>query len=528
MADPSGKSPSGAQEAPRRYYALFPPQGELLELYRRGELKAIIAFFQQEFAKAGFRHLAATSFEVSLPAPRWRFVGDLPGKGDAAAGAAAPDVGKVAPGDFDPARLLLAYEFDDPSWGPEFLAFLDKWLVGVEKPIVGVDLRLDFAEHWCPSEATSPIFGTRRDAGRLIDVDGLARHGCTGERVNVVIVDEGLDAALIPNFGGGWISGGGAPGTTKRGHGVMVARNALQAAPQARLFDCRIIPERIGTVGHFMSDVQAAVQQMLIDIALHRLLGYWREPWVFVNAWALFQASQDPDGNYSRNPLHPINLLIDFIDAQGHDIVFAAGNCGQFCPNSRCDWDAGPGNTILGANSHPKVLTVGAVRTDGLWLGYSSQRAGSAGAFTWQSEARRGEAGPVRAEPVLRRRRRARLQHRHQRRLRHRGGRRRGDPNHLPAERAFAGTAARSAAEDGQEAVRAAVGRSARLRRPRCRRRGGRGDEGVSRRGRRLTTPSSAASPSLNLLRRSASSCARRLRTLSLGMGVRAREGSRR
>ncbi|MFL5167718.1 MAG: hypothetical protein ACJ8D8_16090, partial [Microvirga sp.] len=129
MADPSGKSPSGAQEAPRRYYALFPPQGELLELYRRGELKAIIAFFQQEFAKAGFRHLAATSFEVSLPAPRWRFVGDLPGKGDAAAGAAAPDVGKVAPGDFDPARLLLAYEFDDPSWGPEFLAFLDKWLV---------------------------------------------------------------------------------------------------------------------------------------------------------------------------------------------------------------------------------------------------------------------------------------------------------------------------------------------------------------------------------------------------------------
>ena len=102
MADPSGKSPSGAQEAPRRYYALFPPQGELLELYRRGELKAIIAFFQQEFAKAGFRHLAGTSFEVSLPAPRWRFVGDLPGKGDAAAGAAAPDVGKVAPGELRP------------------------------------------------------------------------------------------------------------------------------------------------------------------------------------------------------------------------------------------------------------------------------------------------------------------------------------------------------------------------------------------------------------------------------------------
>ena len=72
MADPSGKSPSGAQEPPRRYYALFLPQGELLDFYRRGDVKAIIAFFQQEFAKAGFRHLAGTSFDVSLPAPRWR------------------------------------------------------------------------------------------------------------------------------------------------------------------------------------------------------------------------------------------------------------------------------------------------------------------------------------------------------------------------------------------------------------------------------------------------------------------------
>jgi hypothetical protein len=376
MADPSGKSPSGAREPPRRYYALFPPQGELLELYRRGELKAIIAFFQQEFANTGFRHLAGTSFDVSLPAPRWRFVGDLPGKGGAAAGAAKPDVGKVAPGELDLSRLLLAYEFDDPRWGPEFLAFLEKWLVGVEKPIVGVDLRLDFAEHWCPSEATNPIFGTHRDAGRLIDLDGLARHGCTGERVNVVVVDQGLDAALTPNFGGGWISGGGPPGTTKRGHGAMVARNVLHAAPEARIFDCRIVPDRIGTIGHFMSDAQAAVQQMLIDIELQRSLGYWREPWVFVNAWGLFSRSQDPEGNYSANPLHPINLLMDFIDGRGHDVVFAAGNCGQFCPSPRCDWDAGPGRTIVGANSHPKVLTVGAVRTDGLWLGYSSQGPG--------------------------------------------------------------------------------------------------------------------------------------------------------
>src|SRR5688500_595382 len=102
MVETPAKSASGAPEAPQRYYALFLPQGELLDLYRRGEPKAIIAFFQQEFAKAGFRQLAGTRFDVSLPAPRWRFVGDLPGKDDAA-GAAAPDAGKVAPGEFDPA-----------------------------------------------------------------------------------------------------------------------------------------------------------------------------------------------------------------------------------------------------------------------------------------------------------------------------------------------------------------------------------------------------------------------------------------
>ena len=159
-----------------------------------------------------------------------------------------------------------------------------------------------------------------------------------------MIVDQGLDAALIPNFGGGWISGGGPPGTTKRGHGAMVARNVLHAAPQARLFDCRIIPERIGTVGLFMSDAHAAVQQMLIDIALHRLLGYWREPWVFVNAWGAVPGLAGPGRQLQPQSAASDQSAHRLHRRPGHDIVFAAGNCGQFCPNSRCDWDAGPGN----------------------------------------------------------------------------------------------------------------------------------------------------------------------------------------
>ena len=59
------------------------------------------------------------------------------------------------------------------------------------------------------------------------------------------------------------------------------------------------------------------------------------------------------------------------------DVVFAAGNCGQFCPDHRCGaTDQGPGHSIWGANSLDQVLTVGAVRADSIWLGYSSQGPG--------------------------------------------------------------------------------------------------------------------------------------------------------
>jgi subtilisin family serine protease len=59
------------------------------------------------------------------------------------------------------------------------------------------------------------------------------------------------------------------------------------------------------------------------------------------------------------------------------DVVFAAGNCGEFCPSQRCGGlDRGPGHSIWGANAHPLVITAGAVLTDETWLGYSSQGPG--------------------------------------------------------------------------------------------------------------------------------------------------------
>jgi len=56
------------------------------------------------------------------------------------------------------------------------------------------------------------------------------------------------------------------------------------------------------------------------------------------------------------------------------DIVFAAGNCGQFCPDPRCGANQiGPGRSIYGVAAINNILSVGAVRGDEIWLGYSSQ-----------------------------------------------------------------------------------------------------------------------------------------------------------
>lgn len=57
-------------------------------------------------------------------------------------------------------------------------------------------------------------------------------------------------------------------------------------------------------------------------------------------------------------------------------MVFAAGNCGPLCPASTCH-GLGPGLAINGANSHPDVLTVGAVDVTGALAGYSAQGPGT-------------------------------------------------------------------------------------------------------------------------------------------------------
>jgi hypothetical protein len=96
----------------------------------------------------------------------------------------------------------------------------------------------------------------------------------------------------------------------------------------------------------------------------------WAGPWILVNAWAVFDRSVEPSpGNYTENKNpggHPlINIVKLGIQFVALDVIFAAGNCGEFCASRRCGGvDRGPGRSIWGANALPEVITAGAVLTN--------------------------------------------------------------------------------------------------------------------------------------------------------------------
>ena len=109
-----------------------------------------------------------------------------------------------------------------------------------------------------------------------------------------------------------------------------------------------------------------------------------KQQWVFVNAWSIYdRRSESPFGDYTENfpvfPTPPASIHPSHRPAgrKNFDIIFCAGNCGGVCPDGRCGPnDFGPGRGIWGANAHPSVLTVGAVRTDTNWIGYCSEGPG--------------------------------------------------------------------------------------------------------------------------------------------------------
>lgn len=271
---------------------------------------------------------------------------------------------------------------------------------------VAIDLPtgLADAEVWCPEEASFPLFG---DLDLALMQMRAPVGGYDGLNVNVVIVDQGINSNVLrqrvptANFLGGWITPefdkGGPPGPfnpilpgawpddglgPRVTHGTKMASLVLAVAPQARILDLALLPSHILTLqgaNGFLSWAIATYRTLVLDIAWLRLLfPSFRGPWVLNNSWAVYNLSTDyPPGhpwNYGTNPNHPLNLAVAAAPLAGIDVVFAAGNCGQFCPDPRCGHgQIGPSRSIHGVAALTDVLTVAAVRGDETWLGYSSQ-----------------------------------------------------------------------------------------------------------------------------------------------------------
>jgi len=306
-----------------------------------------------------------------------------------------------------PSELVISYEFQEHALIEPFRKLirdsLNKDRVGPDEDAflaIGADPGGGLTDHWCPGAGNLASFGTRADARRVLNVDTLHAHlpHGTSPRVNVVIIDQGLNKEAIlarhpHSWGGGWRYHDKyhniAPGTAERtSHGAMIARNVLDIAPDAVVYDMPLIPRpAITNIPVFASNADGAYHVLLQCISCLRQHPQWSGPWVLVNAWAIFdRASESPLGDYtednnSTDPQsigHRLNKVIKGAALNDHiDVVFAAGNCGEFCSSPRCGrTDRGPGHSIWGANSSSAVITVGAVLTNEMWLGYSSQGRG--------------------------------------------------------------------------------------------------------------------------------------------------------
>jgi hypothetical protein len=262
---------------------------------------------------------------------------------------------------------------------------------------VSVDLPIAPTDVWCPQEASFPLFGQRDLALAQINAGAAATKGALGDDVNVVIVDQGINLPVLQhrfpgvNFVGGWIvdeyGRGGPPGpptlknpgTWLDGHGTKMAEMVLSVAPHANIFDLPLLPSHIRGLQGFLSWAAGIYWNLMVLIPWLRQFQRFRGPWVLCNAWAVYDLRDDPPPpslvNYGQNPMHALNFAVNSLSLLGlADIVFAAGNCGQFCPDDRCGaGQIGPGRSIYGVAAISNVLSVGAVRSDKIWLGYSSQ-----------------------------------------------------------------------------------------------------------------------------------------------------------
>ncbi len=241
----------------------------------------------------------------------------------------------------------------------------------------------------CPS---GPV-GTDLDIERLLNVAELRQRGLDGTGVKVAIVDTGINLAYLRNRGKnpGFdpdLSWGPLPnqplGNMPVQHGTMCAYDVCIAAPGCTLVDHAVLTSQTAggsAMDGLLSDAVKSYGVLLsyLTKAPSPFAGdHTPRTLVVNNSWGMFQPSWDfPVGdpqNYSDNPNHPFNIIVASLEAAGADILFAAGNCGRECPDSRCGDHTNDG--IFGANSSAAVTSVAGVTIDKVRIGYSTRGPG--------------------------------------------------------------------------------------------------------------------------------------------------------
>jgi len=220
----------------------------------------------------------------------------------------------------------------------------------------------------CPKVDCDPSIpkGTIADVVTYLGCDRIWEEGVRGEGIVIGICDTGVNRRAVPAVVDGWTADDDIPwGMDEQGHGTMCAYDAVGVCPQAKLLDIGILKSEGPSFGGFISDAILA-----FDWAIER---YRQDgtPQILSNSWGMYRNEWAPD--YATDPRHPFTLKVLQAIAEGIIVCFAAGNCGNICPDSRCGDDVGFGKSIWGANGHEEVITVGAANIHGQWAGYSSQ-----------------------------------------------------------------------------------------------------------------------------------------------------------
>jgi serine protease AprX len=226
----------------------------------------------------------------------------------------------------------------------------------------------------CDCTPRTPV-GSIADVARYLGADQIWARGYRGAGIVVGVLDGGITAQgrpvkagetarRIPRVIGGWpVASWGTEASGWSEHGNMCATDVLGMAPEAQIFDMRISGSG-GSVGTISRALQA------FDWAINHYRTHGT-PQILTNSWGIFQESWD--ATYARNPNHPFTRkVVEAVNA-GIIVLFAAGNCGDTCPDGRCGPDTGTGRSIWGANGHDAVMTVGAVNLREQFVGYSSR-----------------------------------------------------------------------------------------------------------------------------------------------------------